>query len=512
MCSSMELSLSLLWWSSASSYSWTTSSLFGSSRGPHPLDTPPLVLRASPGQHTCRPLSSALLGKTRVSVCLRLQVLHLHDKRSSLLHQRNSAHCLTLTTYDPLGPRENTTEFPLSRIRDSEAKSLPTSGTWNIMSFNPFLLLLLDAQAFLPVVVHLGAIRCDVLQADSFGTSSTNVSCCNMSLGITDSATPKSIVTFQHPCATNTIDDLVGHEDVQATDVKIVSSASVLVFAFALLLSVQLLKPILHDETKRGLYGRRKPMKPATRTVTARATTSQPRTNKCQSLCLPPCRSRVPNCWRLSKEVVLGGVSDTWTGHVLVCHNDCTSQSLAHSLCLFFSRPVPSLCPTFCRLSLQVPLPCPLSSLPFPLRSAAIICIVTQASKSIATISPSNSANVLLFHANSGVGVVQSAPGVQQHHPLFLDRWVLLQTICMFKDGPLRLVWSHHHQQLDTGRVRDILPVIAFQSLHPTFPAVDLDEEVLSLLHLSRVHDLQPKLEVPQRCLYRSPTLRTHGA
>ena len=41
----------------------------------------------------------------------------------------------------------------------------------------------------------------------------------------------------------------------------------------------------------------------------------------------------------------------------------------------------------------------------------------------------------------------------------------------MFEDGPLQLVWSHDDEQPDTGRVRDILPVVAFQSVAPALPS-----------------------------------------
>ena len=88
--------------------------------------------------------------------------------------------------------------------------------------------------------------------------------------------------------------------------------------------------------------------------------TSQPRRNKYPSLCLPPRRGQIPNCWRFSKEAVLGGVSNTWMGHVLVCHNGC--MSLFPLSVPFPTGPFPLSHPF--PLVPQVPLPCPLSSLP----------------------------------------------------------------------------------------------------------------------------------------------------
>ena len=88
-----------------------------------------------------------------------------------------------------------------------------------------------------------------------------------------------------------------------------------------------------------------------------------------------------------------GGASDTWMGHVLVCHNDCMSQCLFSLpfVCSFPDRSLPFV-PSFCACPTSpttMPFVFPsLFPFAFSLRSAAIICHVTQTSTSTANDLP----------------------------------------------------------------------------------------------------------------------------
>ena len=161
----------------------------------------------------------------------------------------------------------------------------------------------------------------------------------------------------------------------------------------------QLLKSILHNQTRRSLHGRRKPINPVSRTATARRHPHPclDRTNvqACvfhlvvvsQTVCAIPRNLFWVEC-----------PTPGWVMSSFATMTACHSAFPLPIVCPFPDWPLP-LVPSFaaCHPSPSA-MPFVFPSLPFTLRSAAIVCNVTQASTSIAMISSSNSANVLVFH------------------------------------------------------------------------------------------------------------------
>ena len=150
---------------------------------------------------------------------------------------------------------------------------LPTPVTWNtmlLMSFNPSFL---KRTRFSPLLSIFAPLAATYFTPAFFGAPPTNVSCCNMFLGRTDSAAPESIVTFPRPSETNapvrstSIDDLVRHEHIQPTNVNSTNAVILVVLVFAVLLIWQILEPILEGHTWKSFkisHGWVKPVKGAT--------------------------------------------------------------------------------------------------------------------------------------------------------------------------------------------------------------------------------------------------------